>query len=124
MCSFLFQFLFIFLDLPDGIFNSGYVIEFLNDALYSNSIVLDLSKAFDCIKHKILLGKLYQHGICGIPRLVIQSCLANRSQIVQVSHIVGNHWKDYLSSCLLDISNNQYTNLLKLNFIFWQPKQS
>jgi hypothetical protein len=32
--------------------------------------------------------------------MLIQTYLANRTQIVQISHKVDNHWKDYFSSCL------------------------
>jgi hypothetical protein len=39
------------------------VIEYLDKKLYSNSVLLDLSKAFDCIEHKLLLDKLYTYGI-------------------------------------------------------------
>jgi retron-type reverse transcriptase len=76
------------------------ITESLNNKLYSDCVFLDLSKAFDCIEHNILLDKLYWYGIRGIPHTLIQSYLANRTQIVQISHKVDNHWKDYFSSCL------------------------
>jgi hypothetical protein len=74
---------------------------YLNDKLYSNCVFLDLSRAFDCIEHNIILDKLYHYGICDIPHMLIQSSyLANRIQRVQISHKVDNHWKDYFSSYL------------------------
>jgi len=53
-------------------------------------ILLDLKKAFDLIKHKLLLNKLSVYGVRGLPLLWLNSYLTNRTQITKVNNMFSN----------------------------------
>lgn len=46
------------------------------------AVLVDLSKAFDVINHKIITDKLFRYGIKGSPVLIINLYLENRKQKV------------------------------------------
>jgi len=52
--------------------------------VYVGGIFCDLSKAFDCVNHEILLIKLHFYGIQGITIDWFRSCLKNRKQKVEI----------------------------------------
>jgi hypothetical protein len=68
-------------------------IESLNDKTKCNCVLLDLSKAFDCIEYNILMDKLYKYEVRGIPHKLIKSYLTNRTQHIKVAHIENNQMK-------------------------------
>jgi hypothetical protein len=76
------------------------IVESLNDKTKCNCVLLDLSKAFDCIQHDILMDKLYKYGVRGIPHKLIESYLRNRTQHVKVTHTQGNQMMECLSGSL------------------------
>ena len=47
---------------------------------------IDLSKAFDSLRHDILLDKLTYYGITNLARKLIESYLSNRTQFVQIGN--------------------------------------
>jgi hypothetical protein len=63
-------------------------ITFLRDSLnrrqYTSAIFIDMSKAFDCVVHDILLEKLYKSGVRGNFHELLKSYLSNRSQLVRI----------------------------------------
>ena len=54
---------------------------------FTSAIFLDLSKAFDCISHNILLRKLNHYGIRGTCHSWFESYLSNRSQFTEINNI-------------------------------------
>ena len=48
---------------------------------------IDLSKAFDSLRHDILLDKLSYYGITNLAKKLIESYFSNRKQFVQIGNI-------------------------------------
>lgn len=59
-----------------------YVLKNIERNLFTLALFIDFSKAFDCINHKILLWKLSQNGLRGIPLTLFESYLTDRKQSV------------------------------------------
>ncbi|CAG9131590.1 unnamed protein product [Plutella xylostella] len=62
------------------------IYNYLNEKKYAIGLLLDLSKAYDKVSHKILLSKLYDSGVRGIAHDWFRSYLENRQQYVQIQH--------------------------------------
>jgi hypothetical protein len=57
---------------------------------YSIGIFLDLAKAFDTVDHNILLSKLENYGVRGIPLLWFKDYLSNRFQQVKCNGTISS----------------------------------
>ena len=65
------------LDLISGIYQT------FEDTNYCCALLCDLSKAFDCVSHDILLGKLKYYGLSENSIKLLKSYLGNRTQVVK-----------------------------------------
>ncbi len=63
------------------------IVEGIENRRDTLSVFLDLSKAFDCVDHRILICKLEHYGIRGMPLRWLESFLSNRSQFVGISDV-------------------------------------
>jgi hypothetical protein len=64
--------------LTDNILNA------VNQQKQIGGALCDLTKAFDCVSHKLLLSKQF-YGIRGVNDLWFESCLVNRRQKVEIT---------------------------------------
>ena len=62
------------------------------------TVLTDLSKAFDCFLHDLLIAKLYTCG-CDIPSLKLLNCyLSKRRQRVKINNFYSSCAEIYLES--------------------------
>jgi hypothetical protein len=83
-------------------FLTNNTITSLNQRQQVGGIFCDLTKAFDCVNHTILLNKLYYYGIRGNCYHWFKSYLENRKQRVCISpHILeqekSSNWETVVS---------------------------
>jgi hypothetical protein len=67
--------------------------EALDQNYYAAAVLMDLSKAFDCLPHDILLDKLSFYGVSSHSFSLLKSYLTNRKQHIQISSILSG-WVD------------------------------
>ena len=84
-------------------FRSGYgcqstllrIVEDWKKALdankYVGAILMDLSKAFDCLPYDLLLLKLREYGLSPSAINLVQSYLSNRSQCVKLGSVTSTY---------------------------------
>ena len=61
----------------------NYVYKNIDEGKKAMAVFVDLSKAFDCVDHAILLKKVECYGLRGQCNKILQSYLLNRKQFVQ-----------------------------------------
>ena len=63
--------------------------EKFNEAIYKSNafgaLLTDLSKAFDCIDHTLLIAKLSEFGVSPLSLKLLYSYLSNRTQRIKIN---------------------------------------
>jgi retron-type reverse transcriptase len=67
--------------------------EALGKNQYIAAVLMDLSKAFDCLPHNILLDKLSAYGVYPHSVALLKSYLSNRKQQINVNNVLSG-WAD------------------------------
>ena len=70
--------------------------EMLDNNLTVRGVLMDLSKAFDCIPHDLLIVKLSAYGLNGNALKYIYTYLKNRKQCVRIKNVCSD-FKDIIS---------------------------
>jgi retron-type reverse transcriptase len=66
------------------------MLKSVNEKMHVRDIFCDLTKAFDCVNHEILLTKLHFYSIQGIAAKWFRSYLTDRKQKVEVKSPKNN----------------------------------
>ena len=61
----------------------------LDKNCYMAAVLMDLSKAFDCLPHNILLSKLAVYGLSSQSVKLLESYLTGRKQQVKIQGVVS-----------------------------------
>ena len=67
--------------------------EHLDENFVVGAVLTDLSKAFDCIAHDLLIAKLAAYGFSDTALRYVYSYLSNRKQCVRINNTYSNYQK-------------------------------
>lgn len=67
-----------------------FTLSCFEDRLYSAAVFCDLTKAFDCVSHDILVRKLMAYNFNRTSRDLLKSYLSGRCQLVHLGHSQSN----------------------------------
>ena len=62
-----------------------------DDSKCVGTILMDLSKAFDCIPHNVLIAKLHAYGLSYDALTLIYTYLKNRKQAVKINNSISSN---------------------------------
>jgi len=98
------------IETEDAIFKlTNEILNAFNNKTMAGSIFCDLEKAFNSVKHDLLLPKLPYYGISGKTKLLVESYLQNRYQRVKIINL-------YLNSSSLKMDQNKIWGVTEFNF--------
>ena len=78
------------------------------------ALLTNLSKAFDCLPHKLILGKLNAYGLSLTSLKLMHSYSLNRKQRTRINSVY-NSWGEIL----FDLPQGSNIGLLVLNIFIW-----
>ena len=93
------------------------ILKALDSKQLVGGIFCDLTKAFDCVDHDILLDKLEFYGITGIENNLIKSYLMERYQRVIIKNKSSNIYYSKWNKIIKGFRKDQYWDLCFFSFI-------
>lgn len=90
----------------------SFILEAMDESYKCSSIFCDLSKAFDCLQHDILLHKLNYYGVSGQELDLLKSYLNHRMHTLKVNDT-------YSSNVMTDIGVPQGSVLGPVLFLIY-----
>ena len=87
--------------------------EKLNKGVFAGAVPIDLSMAFNCIRHNLLIAKLNVFGFDRKSLVFFYSCLKRRKQCVNVNNIQNNFKTLILGPLLFNIFINDLIGFIK-----------
>ena len=65
----------------------------LDNSEYVGTVLIDLSKAYDCIPHDLLIAKLEAYGLDKTSLHLLRDYLSNWKQSTKIGSIFGDWWE-------------------------------
>ena len=59
----------------------------LDNKLFTGAVLMDLSKAFDCLPHDLLIANLHAYGLDFDTIMFLHNYLKHRKQLVKINNI-------------------------------------
>ena len=95
----------------------------LDQCGFVGTILMDLSKAYDCLPHDLLIAKLEAHGLDTVSLSLLKNYLANRKQRTKVGSSYSD-WFEFLRGIPQDSISGPLLFNMFINDIFFEIQKS